>query len=83
MKIALGRHPWRPSHMHFMFEKKGFDHLITCVFPTFILTPISHPSSPHVTSFPSSSETHSSPAPSTSAATPTKLATPFSASKNL
>lgn len=25
----LGRHPWRPSHMHFMFEKQGFDHLIT------------------------------------------------------
>lgn len=25
----LGRHPYRPSHMHFMFEKGGFDHLIT------------------------------------------------------
>jgi protocatechuate 3,4-dioxygenase beta subunit len=25
----LGRHSWRPSHMHFMFEKEGFDHLIT------------------------------------------------------
>jgi protocatechuate 3,4-dioxygenase beta subunit len=25
----LKRHPWRPSHMHFMFEKTGFDHLIT------------------------------------------------------
>lgn len=28
---VLGRHPWRPSHMHFMFEKEGFDHLITYV----------------------------------------------------
>ena len=25
----LGRHPMRPSHMHFMFEKPGYDHLIT------------------------------------------------------
>lgn len=25
----LHRHPWRPSHMHFMFEKPGWDHLIT------------------------------------------------------
>lgn len=25
----LGRHPWRPAHMHFMFEKPGWDHLIT------------------------------------------------------
>lgn len=25
----LHRHPYRPSHMHFMFEKPGFDHLIT------------------------------------------------------
>ena len=25
----LGRHPYRPSHMHFMFEKEGWDHLIT------------------------------------------------------
>jgi protocatechuate 3,4-dioxygenase beta subunit len=39
----LGRHPWRPSHMHFMFEKEGFDHLITCVS----LSPIS--STPFVT----------------------------------
>jgi protocatechuate 3,4-dioxygenase beta subunit len=31
MLERLGRHPWRPSHMHFMFEKEGFDHLITCV----------------------------------------------------
>ena len=26
---ALSRHPWRPAHMHFMFEKEGLDHLIT------------------------------------------------------
>jgi len=26
---ALKRHPYRPSHMHFMFQKEGFDHLIT------------------------------------------------------
>lgn len=26
---ALKRHPYRPSHMHFMFEKPGYDHLIT------------------------------------------------------
>ena len=25
----LKRHPYRPSHMHFMFEKIGYDHLIT------------------------------------------------------
>ena len=25
----LHRHPYRPAHMHFMFEKKGYDHLIT------------------------------------------------------
>ena len=25
----LKRHPWRPSHFHFMFEKPGYDHLIT------------------------------------------------------
>jgi protocatechuate 3,4-dioxygenase beta subunit len=29
----LGRHCWRPSHMHFMFEKEGFDHLVTYVLP--------------------------------------------------
>ncbi|RAL15717.1 intradiol ring-cleavage dioxygenase [Aspergillus homomorphus CBS 101889] len=28
----LGRHPFRPSHMHFMFEKAGFDHLITALY---------------------------------------------------
>jgi protocatechuate 3,4-dioxygenase beta subunit len=25
----LKRHPYRPSHMHFMFDKPGYDHLIT------------------------------------------------------
>jgi protocatechuate 3,4-dioxygenase beta subunit len=29
----LGRHCWRPAHMHFMFEKEGWDRLITFVFP--------------------------------------------------
>jgi len=28
----LGRHPMRPAHMHFMFEKPGFDHLITALY---------------------------------------------------
>lgn len=28
----LGRHCWRPSHMHFMFEKQGFDHLVTALY---------------------------------------------------
>lgn len=28
----LGRHCWRPSHMHFMFEKPGYDHLITALY---------------------------------------------------
>lgn len=26
---SLKRHCYRPSHIHFMFEKEGFDHLIT------------------------------------------------------
>lgn len=26
---ALRRHPFRPDHVHFMFEKSGFDHFIT------------------------------------------------------
>jgi protocatechuate 3,4-dioxygenase beta subunit len=30
--LLLKRHPWRPAHMHFMFEKEGWDHLITWVF---------------------------------------------------
>lgn len=28
----LHRHPYRPSHMHFMFEKSGYDHLITALY---------------------------------------------------
>lgn len=28
----LGRHPMRPAHMHFMFAKDGFDHLITALY---------------------------------------------------
>lgn len=28
----LGRHCYRPSHMHFMFRKPGFDHLITALY---------------------------------------------------
>jgi len=34
----LGRHPWRPAHMHFMFGKEGWDKLITLVF--FFLSPV-------------------------------------------
>ena len=26
---VLHRHPYRPAHVHFMFEKPGWDHLIT------------------------------------------------------
>jgi protocatechuate 3,4-dioxygenase beta subunit len=28
----LQRHCFRPSHMHFMFEKQGYDHLITSLY---------------------------------------------------
>ncbi|PTU23030.1 hypothetical protein P175DRAFT_0433535 [Aspergillus ochraceoroseus IBT 24754] len=28
----LHRHAYRPSHMHFMFEKEGYDHLITALY---------------------------------------------------
>jgi len=28
----LKRHPYRPSHMHFMFDKPGYDHLITALY---------------------------------------------------
>ncbi|KAE8354955.1 Intradiol ring-cleavage dioxygenase [Aspergillus coremiiformis] len=28
----LRRHPYRPGHMHFMFEREGFDHLITALY---------------------------------------------------
>jgi len=30
---ACGRHPWRPSHLHFIAEAKGFRTLVTEVFP--------------------------------------------------
>ncbi len=30
---ACGRHPWRPSHLHFIAEAKGFRPLVTEVFP--------------------------------------------------
>jgi len=30
--LKLKRHPWRPAHMHFMFEKEGYDHLITALY---------------------------------------------------
>ncbi|BDD57381.1 hypothetical protein MAP00_002744 [Monascus purpureus] len=28
----VGRHPYRPAHMHFMFEKEGYDRLITALY---------------------------------------------------
>ncbi|RYF77756.1 MAG: hydroxyquinol 1,2-dioxygenase [Comamonadaceae bacterium] len=32
MLEALGRHPWRPAHLHFMISAPGFERLITHVF---------------------------------------------------
>lgn len=29
---ALGRHPWRPAHLHFMIQAPGYETLITHVF---------------------------------------------------
>ncbi|EXJ83652.1 hypothetical protein A1O1_07276 [Capronia coronata CBS 617.96] len=29
---TLRRHPMRPAHMHFMFDKEGYDHLITALY---------------------------------------------------
>ena len=29
---ALGRHPWRPAHLHFMIQAPGCETLITHVF---------------------------------------------------
>ena len=29
---ALGRHPWRPAHLHFRIEAPGYERLITHVF---------------------------------------------------
>lgn len=31
---AMGRHPYRPAHVHFMFDKPGYDHLITYALTT-------------------------------------------------
>ncbi|KAK0385349.1 hypothetical protein NLU13_7825 [Sarocladium strictum] len=28
----LNRHPWRPSHMHFLLEKPGFETLVTALY---------------------------------------------------
>lgn len=30
---AAGRHPWRPSHLHYILKAKGFRTLVTEVFP--------------------------------------------------
>jgi hydroxyquinol 1,2-dioxygenase len=32
MLAALGRHPWRPAHLHFWIRAEGFDPLITHIF---------------------------------------------------
>lgn len=32
MLKALGRHPWRPAHLHFMIHAEGFETLVTHVF---------------------------------------------------
>jgi len=32
MLAALGRHPWRPAHLHFMISAPGYQRLITHVF---------------------------------------------------
>ena len=32
MLAALGRHPWRPSHLHFMIEAPGFRKLVTALY---------------------------------------------------
>lgn len=32
MLSALGRHPWRPAHMHFLVSAPGFERLITHTF---------------------------------------------------
>jgi protocatechuate 3,4-dioxygenase beta subunit len=33
MLETLGRHPWRPAHLHFILERPGYDRLITSVTP--------------------------------------------------
>jgi len=32
MLAAVGRHPWRPAHVHFMISAPGFEQLVTHVF---------------------------------------------------
>jgi hydroxyquinol 1,2-dioxygenase len=32
MLAALGRHPWRPAHLHFMITAPGYERLVTHVF---------------------------------------------------
>jgi hydroxyquinol 1,2-dioxygenase len=32
MLSALGRHPWRPAHLHFLIDAPGYERLITHVF---------------------------------------------------
>ncbi|MBD9527533.1 intradiol ring-cleavage dioxygenase [Paracoccus sp. PAR01] len=32
MLAALGRHPWRPAHMHFLITAPGYDRIITHIF---------------------------------------------------
>lgn len=71
----LHRHPYRPSHMHFMFDKPGYDHLITCVVPvSFCFSSLLKIGKTKLTG---------TIEPSTSATTPTKPLTPSLASKTL
>ena len=32
MLVATGRHPWRPSHIHFLIRAKGYQTLVTHIF---------------------------------------------------
>jgi hydroxyquinol 1,2-dioxygenase len=32
MLAALGRHPWRPAHLHFLIKAEGYETLVTHVF---------------------------------------------------
>jgi hydroxyquinol 1,2-dioxygenase len=32
MLEVLGRHPWRPAHLHFMITAPGYERLVTHVF---------------------------------------------------
>lgn len=38
---ALGRHPWRPAHLHYIIEAPGFAPLVTHIFD---------PDDPHIAS---------------------------------